>query len=171
MKNRLGKLSINHVLFVGLCAVIVYLFRAGDTYYLKPVWRKRVESQQFANGAYPTDVDRLPPPVVTDLESDGVNEVVLITSDMKLTILALPDGVNKDEAILPHVVVKHKVTLPLFNANGDSTARPVVMKTGFTVPFQSMVQVRSQVSNVTEKKQLQLNKLFIHLFLSRKWSV
>ncbi|XP_046553197.1 uncharacterized protein LOC124262710 isoform X1 [Haliotis rubra] len=145
VKSRFRKLSLNHVCFVGLCAVIVYLFRAGDTYYLKPVWRKRVESQQFANGAYPTDEDRLPPPVITDLESDGVNEIVLITNDMKLTILALPEMQNKDEGTLPHVIVKHKVTLPLLNAKGDVVSRPIVMRTGFTEPYQSMVQVRSQV--------------------------
>ena len=140
VRTRFSTLSVNHVLFVCLCAVVVYLFRAGDTYYLKPVWRKRVESHQFANGEYPTEKDQLPPPIVTDLESDGVNEVVLITNDMKLTILALPDSDPQNEAILPHVIVKHKVTLPLVDA------RPVIMKTGFTVPLQSMVQMRSQVS-------------------------
>ncbi|XP_041375556.1 uncharacterized protein LOC121388325 isoform X2 [Gigantopelta aegis] len=144
VQARIRKLSASHVCFVGLCVTIVYLFRAGDSYFLQPVWRKRVENQAYFNTLFPTDKDRLPSPVVTDLESDGINEVVLITPDLKLCILAIPDHVTSEKT-LPHVVIKHRVRLPTRTIRDDKASRPVVMETGFTQPYLSMMQIRKQI--------------------------
>ena len=107
-------LSKNHLILVLLCAVIGYLLRAHDSYVLRPVWRKRAEYHHFANKKYPILAEQLPAPVITDLDSDGVNEIVLVTNDLKLSVLVLPDTVNRaeDDQTLPHVDVKHKVVLP-----------------------------------------------------------
>jgi hypothetical protein len=35
------------------------------------------------NRIYPTLEDRLPSPVITDLDGDGTNEILLITHDFK----------------------------------------------------------------------------------------
>ena len=80
-------LNANHVIFVGLCCVIAFLFRASDSYKLTPVWRKRVDIHNYANKEYPMPEDRLPPPIITDLEGDSINEILLMTHDYKLTIL------------------------------------------------------------------------------------
>ena len=58
--------------------------------------------------------EQLPAPVITDLDSDGINEIVLVTNDLKLSVLVLPDAESRDEEdqTLPHVDVKHKVVLP-----------------------------------------------------------
>ncbi|ESO98334.1 hypothetical protein LOTGIDRAFT_159137 [Lottia gigantea] len=144
VKSQFKKLTISHVFFVCLCGVIAYLFRARESYYLKPVWRKRTETQHFMNGQFPTEDDRLPSPIITDLESDGVNEIVILTNDMKLSIMALPDEKNQtDEQALPHVQIKHRVKLPI--GHHQHLSRPVVMATGFTVPYSSMMQVRKQI--------------------------
>jgi len=146
--NKLKNLNFNHVCFVVLCGTIAYLFRASDSYKLTPVWRKRVELHNYVNERFPTAADRLPPPIVTDLEADGVNEILLITSDFKLLTLALPNATefdDEDDQTLPHVIVKDKVALSLNDENGGRQSRPVAMETGFTVPYLSMMQIRKQV--------------------------
>lgn len=138
--------SVHHVMALLLCSVVAYLFRANVSYEIKPVWRKRLENRDFINGQYPTIDDKLPPPIITDLESDGINEIVLITNDLKLSVLALPDDEQQDnpDDSLPHVSVKDRVQLlPL--KHGKRKSWPIVMTTGYTVPYLSMVQVRKQV--------------------------
>jgi len=140
--------SKNHFILLLLCAVIGYLLRSHDTYELRPVWRKRAEYHHFKNKKYPTKEEQLPPPLITDLDSDGINEIVLITNDLKLSVMTLPDPVRDEEdKTLPHVNVKHKVVLPQAAGGGQDkpSGWPVALVSGFTVPYQSMVQVRQQV--------------------------
>ncbi|KAH3774066.1 uncharacterized protein LOC127845785 [Dreissena polymorpha] len=141
--------SKNHFILLLLCAVISYLIRSRDSYELRPVWRKRAEYHHFENKKYPVKSEQLPPPVITDLDSDGINEVILVTNDLKLSVMTLPDAVKKDEEdkTLPHVSVKHKAVLPQATNGGQDqpSGWPVVMVTGFTEPYLSMVQVRHQV--------------------------
>ncbi|XP_061189984.1 uncharacterized protein LOC133197792 isoform X2 [Saccostrea echinata] len=141
--EKLKSINANHFIFVLLCGVIAYLFRASDSYNLKPVWRKRSEPHHFTNKIYPTLDDRLPSPIITDLDGDGTNEILLITHDFKLNIMALPDPVTDEEDdTLPHVVVKQKAVLPI---NVSEVSRPVAMETGFTIPYSSMMQIRKQI--------------------------
>ena len=147
---KFKELSWNHVILLLLCAVIGYLLRAHDSYELRPVWRKRAEYHHFENKKYPRRDEQLPAPIVTDLDSDGVNEIILITNDLKLSVMTLPDSGQQDEEdrTLPHVVVKHKVVLPQAMNNtgqGQPFGWPVVMVTGFTIPYLSMMQIRKQV--------------------------
>lgn len=147
--NRIKSLNSNNLIFVILCCIIGYLFRANDSFVLKPVWRKRVETHAYANAAFPTKHDRLPPPIISDLEGDGVNEILLISSDFKLSSLALPNAtlLDEDDQTLPHVIVKHKVALSLADEGNGWKSRPVAMGTGFTVPYLSLMQIRKQVQS------------------------
>lgn len=145
-----------HLILILLCVVIGYLLRSHDTYELRPVWRKRAEFHHFENKKYPIKSEQLPPPLITDLDGDGINEIISITNDLKLSVMTLPDPVSKDEEdrTLPHVAVKHKVTLP----HGDphtgqqSSGWPVVMVSGFTIPYLSMMQIRHQVVVIVTDK-------------------
>lgn len=145
VKDIVKRVSLRSVCYICLCLTLFYLFRARDTYYLIPTWRKRSPSQFYNNGKYPTVEEYLPAPVVTDLESDGVNEVVMVTVDGRLCVLALPEQQTNVDGTLPHVVVKNNVLLHLVRDSGH-IARPVVLETGFTNPYLSMVQIRKQVS-------------------------
>lgn len=141
--EKIKSINTNHFIFVLLCSVIAYLFRASDSYDLKPVWRKRSEPHHYKNKLYPTLDDRLPPPIITDLDGDGTNEILLITHDFKLNVLALPErAADDDDDTLPHVVVKQRAVLPI---NVSEISRPVAMETGFTVPYSSMMQIRKQI--------------------------
>ncbi|XP_052819097.1 uncharacterized protein LOC128244968 [Mya arenaria] len=145
--SKIRKPSKNHFILVLLCAVIGYLLRSHDSYELRPVWRKRAEYHHFQNKKYPMKDEQLPVPIITDLDSDGINEIILITNDLKLSVMTLPDPVKDEEdKTLPHVVVKHKVVLPQAADGGQDkpSGWPVSMVTGFTVPYQSMLQVRQQ---------------------------
>lgn len=142
--NAFKRLSLRELCYVCLCIVVLYLFRAKDSYYLIPTWRKRSQPHHFNNGKFPTSEEYLPTPVVTDLESDGLNEVVMVTVDGRLSVLVLPEQGKMDDGSLPHVVVKNDVELQLTRPDGY-LARPVVLETGFTVPYQSMMQIRKQV--------------------------
>ncbi|KAK7498067.1 hypothetical protein BaRGS_00010655 [Batillaria attramentaria] len=144
VKNLLKRLSLRELCYVCLCVIIFYLFRARDTYYLIPTWRKRSQPHHYNNGKFPTSEEYLPTPVVTDLESDGLNEVVLVTVDGRLSVLVLPERPKMDDGSLPHVVVKNDVELQLTRSDGR-IARPVLLETGFTVPYQSMMQIRKQI--------------------------
>nr|KAG5707471.1 hypothetical protein BaRGS_011975 [Batillaria attramentaria] len=98
----------------------------GDTYYLIPTWRKRSQPHHYNNGKFPTSEEYLPTPVVTDLESDGLNEVVLVTVDGRLSVLVLPERPKMDDGSLPHVVVKNDVELQLTRSDGR-IARPIIV--------------------------------------------
>lgn len=147
--HKIRSPSKNHFILLLLCAVIGYLMRSHDTFELRPVWRKRAEYHHFQNKKFPTKSEQLPAPVITDLDSDSINDVILITNDLKLCVMTLPDPVSQDEddKTLPHVEVKHKIVLPhATNKSQDQPSGwPVVMVTGFTVPYRSMMQVRQQV--------------------------
>ncbi|CAI9728019.1 Hypothetical predicted protein [Octopus vulgaris] len=144
LKVKAESISANHISVIVLLFLIVYLFRADDIYNLQPMWRKRADTHLYANGKYPLENEALPSPIVTDLDSDGTNEIILLSNDMKLSILVLPDVDNRDEEdkILPHVIVKCKTML---SPKSEQLGWPVAMTTGYLLPYKSMVQVRKQV--------------------------
>jgi hypothetical protein len=127
-----------------MCIIIFYLFRVKDSYNLIPTWRKRSEPHYFRNSRFPARNEQLPSPIITDLDSDGINEVVMVTADGRLSVLALPEQKTMADGSLPHVIIKNDVELPL-KRPGDQVARPVVLGSGFTTPYQSMIQIRKQV--------------------------
>lgn len=117
-----------------------------DSYSLNPVWRKRSEITKFANSRFPTDVDRSPSPIITDLEGDGVNEIVLVSNDLlHLNILAMPSDTEQEDRSLAHVVVKHKTELVLEQRVKGHSSKPYLVEVGFTIPYLSMMQIRKQI--------------------------
>lgn len=143
MKLRFG---LRELFYASLCVVLGYLLRVRDSYSLNPVWRKRSEVSKFANGKFMTDADRCPMPIVTDLEGDGVNEIVLISNDLQhLNVLAMPVPSDENDITLAHVVVKNKVELTMMERVKGHASRPFTMGVGFVEPYLSMMQVRKQV--------------------------
>ncbi len=98
-----------------------------------------------SNRIFPNLDELLPKPIITDIESDGVSEVVMVTPDLQIEILALPQ--DSDPGILPHLEVKHSTPLPINTQQEDGrTSMPIAMDTGYLTKYESMVQVRKQVS-------------------------
>lgn len=158
--QKVKSFNSHHFVFLILCSIIAYLFRASDTYTLTPVWRKKIDPPAYGKERdiyYTTPEYVFPSPIITDLEGDGVNEILLITSDFKLNILALPDAADKDpdDRTLPHVVIKEKIKLPIDIGQHGRSSQPVAMATGFTLPYLSMIQIRKQVMLIKQKQENQ----------------
>ena len=60
--------------------------RVREKYVLLPSWRQVFDTSQYQNGKFPFEEERLPPPIITDLEGDGSNELILITPGLKLQV-------------------------------------------------------------------------------------
>ncbi|CAH1779441.1 unnamed protein product [Owenia fusiformis] len=140
LKDRLTHITIKDLAVVLLCAISVYLVRVRDSYSLKPMWRHDfIDQKKLTN----EDDIKLPSPIITDIESDGVNEVIFITNDLKLMMLAQPRPT--ESIVLPHMDVKFETVLPVNASKGGKTSHPVAMTTGYLEPYQEMGQIRKQV--------------------------
>ncbi|KAI8746478.1 uncharacterized protein LOC106073737 [Biomphalaria glabrata] len=143
LKLRFG---LRELFYASLCIVLGYLLRVRDSYSLNPVWRKRSEVSKFANGKFMTDADRCPPPIVTDLEGDGVNEIVLISNDLlHLNILAMPSLSDDNDRTLAHVAVKNKVELTLRERMKGYMSRPYSMGVGYVAASSFPDQTEKQI--------------------------
>ena len=146
ISERVSQLTLRDLAVVVLCAILVYLLRAKDSYLLKPHWRVVLKADNYQNGKYPLTDEHLPLPIITDIESDGVNEVIIITNDLSLGILGVPNkNHTQEEGVLPEMIVRRKVKLPCNYTHGRNRSWPVAMATGYFVPYQGMVQIRKQV--------------------------
>lgn len=140
------RFGVRELFYAAICILLGYLLRVRDSYSLNPVWRKRSESTKFANGKFMTDEDRCPAPIITDLEGDSINEIVLISNDLQhLNILAMPMINEGEDKTLAHVEVKTKTDISLKERILGHISKPYVVGVGFTVPYLSMIQIRKQI--------------------------
>ena len=79
---------------------------------------------------YPFHDEILPLPVITDLDSDGLNEIVLITNGLHLEVLGYQTAASS--SLLPDLVVHSYVKLPVaVDKMMDSIYRPIALATGY----------------------------------------
>ena len=79
----------------------------------------------------------------------NLTEVVMATNDGKLRILRVPEKLP-GSLVLPYIELLNEALLTTDNGD-DAQAKkhPVAMATGYLDAFQSMIQVRQQVSSVS----------------------
>ena len=145
ISSKLKSLTLQDLTLVVLCSLAIYLLRGRETHEIVPQWRFSLNTTNYENGKFPSFEERLPAPVITDMESDGKNEVVLITNDLHLKVLVLPG--EDPELILPYLYVKNSTRL-LDPANYRHLRRkpyPVRLETGFVDKYEGVDQVRKQV--------------------------
>ncbi|XP_031555999.1 uncharacterized protein LOC116292784 [Actinia tenebrosa] len=108
---------------IGFLAAI-FIFRAPDVYELKPVWRLDIEK---TTGSEHNNI--LPLPIIVDLDSDGINELVVATQDGRIRVMTFP---TKDFGgdLLPHLHIKVETSIKLDNVTSDYHPIPVTMATG-----------------------------------------
>ena len=70
ISSKVSSIKVQDVALVVLCALVIYLFRVRDAHLISPQWRYQFNQSDAAH-----HVNRLPRPIITDLESDGVSEV------------------------------------------------------------------------------------------------
>lgn len=54
------------------CSLAAGLLRTRDTVTVESVWRQSIDPRLYSNGRFPEEGEKLPPPIVTDLDSDGL---------------------------------------------------------------------------------------------------
>jgi len=140
-------IRVRDCVLVVVCAFAIYLLRARNHFELQPSWRSYVDYRAvYVNGRYPSRNERLPRPIVTDLDGDGNMEVVLVTGSLELQVCVLPQQDSHMSARqLPNLVVLESVEL-VINNDGTDSHRPVVLDTGYIMPAIAEQQQRTQVT-------------------------
>lgn len=98
---------------------------AGLVYTLTPCWYMQDSPSALGSSLAP---------IITDLDGDGVKEVVIITKDMKIKVLnaQAPNG-DYSDIYSPEVV--HSATLSTSQLNVKKGQAPVAIKTGYVTSY------------------------------------
>jgi len=149
LTTLVSSIRVRDCVLVVVCALAIYLLRARNHFELHPSWRSHVDYRTvYANGRYPSRNERLPRPVITDLDGDGSMEVVLVTGSLELQVCVLPQQDSRVSARqLPNLIVLESVEL-VISTDGIGSHRPVVLDTGYILPAIARYQQRTQVSFV-----------------------
>eukprot|EP00742_Colponemidia_sp_Colp-10_P011071 GILJ01012249.1.p1 GENE.GILJ01012249.1~~GILJ01012249.1.p1 ORF type:complete len:700 (+),score=92.80 GILJ01012249.1:149-2248(+) len=103
------------VLIVSLSALFLSLQHGGDMS-IRRIWTYPLDTMYYENHHSPAEEERLPPPLVVDLDGDGRNEIVLVTREPKLKVVALPstatgNNVLPSDSELLTLYTKYEVSL------------------------------------------------------------
>ena len=85
--SLLSSLRFKDCLLIGLCFLFTYLLRIRDSVILEPVFEIPIDVSLYPNGKYFEGHRVLPQPIVTDLDGDRRNEIVVIDNDFKIKII------------------------------------------------------------------------------------
>lgn len=119
-----SKVRAQDVVVVLAVFAAVFLFRAPNVWELKPSWQLGSTSEIH----HKPGKNQLPVPLITDLDSDGINEVILATEDGRLQIHMLPPQEDHEPSFtLPHLHMKKEVVL---KSNSSQSALPVALGAG-----------------------------------------
>lgn len=127
--------------FLLLCIVAVAIWttlnNAGISYSLEPSWYLDQRKYTSPSSSSSSSI----PPIVTDLDGDGRQEIVLITRDMQLKVISA-EAPNNDhsEIYIPEELYSARLSA----LNVQKGKKPVAMKTGYVSPYDS-VKERTQV--------------------------
>ncbi|KAK3741684.1 hypothetical protein QZH41_009238, partial [Actinostola sp. cb2023] len=71
-----------------------------------------------------------PLPVIADLDSDGINELIVATGDGAIKVMVFPSHDLMGHSILPHLHTKVESSIRDENNSSDHNPFPVAMATG-----------------------------------------
>jgi hypothetical protein len=127
------------VLLVAGLAIFLAL-ESGTDYDIKERFSVELKPTLYRNGKYPTEHERVPKPIIDDLDGDGRNELIVVTRDPKLKVLDPQHPVSGDHHGLPpgQMVLRMKAeTTLLSQAKVRSGRQAVAMATGHVLPASS----------------------------------
>ncbi|ELR14937.1 FGGAP repeat domain containing protein [Acanthamoeba castellanii str. Neff] len=134
------------ILFLATLAILLSVYYQGTYHGLRLVWVHPIDASLYENGHFPLQHERLPPPLITDVDGDGHNEVIVVTSDSRIKIL---EGTPSQSAGLGspsqwhNLPVKEEASL-LPSVGVGAGRRPVALSSGYLSPYQEGL-VRTQV--------------------------
>jgi len=124
---------------VAAVCIAVFVFRAPNVWEFQPSW----QLDTVSDIKYQTGKNRLPLPIITDLDSDGINELVIATEDSRLKVLMLPPQEDHElPSTLPHLHLKTEVML---ESNSSKPALPVALGAGCERRSTSSLDVCHQI--------------------------
>lgn len=133
------KIRAQDVIVVAAVCIAIFLFRAPNVWELQPSW----QLDTVTDMKYKAGKNRLPLPIITDLDRDGINELVIATEDSRLKLLMLPPQEDHDlSSTLPHLHLKTEVVL---ECNSSKPALPVALGTGCEHRSTSSLDVCHQI--------------------------
>uniref|UniRef100_A0A7S0I2L2 FG-GAP repeat-containing protein n=1 Tax=Hanusia phi TaxID=3032 RepID=A0A7S0I2L2_9CRYP len=122
-----------------VCGLAIFLaLESGNDYDVKKRWVLELKPTLYKNGRFATDEERLPKPIVDDLDGDGLNEVLVATREPKLKILDPQHPVSGlHGAANGEMVLRMKAETTLLSkgvGNVRSGRQPVAMAVGYLDP-------------------------------------
>ncbi|XP_065913962.1 uncharacterized protein [Dysidea avara] len=138
---RWGVLFSTKELFflISVCVVGAFLFSGvNENAFLGLGWEELFNTDIFENGDFPLDHEKLPQPIVSDIDGDGKPEIILIASEHPGELHLSMFNFKWNDALS----LKAKVLLPLAV---NSTIRPIAMAAGFTKVYTTLVELRLKV--------------------------
>lgn len=135
------KIRAQDVVVVAAVLVALFLFRAPNVWELKPSW----QLDDILHSDHHTTRNKLPLPIISDLDSDGINELIIVTDDARLKVMMLPPQEEHDlSSTLPHLHMKAEVVLET-TSNSSKPGFPVALGTGCEGKSISSLDVCRQV--------------------------
>ena len=124
--------DIFFILAVVVC-IMITLSGGGDdgSPYLYKKWKYNLDATRYTNRKYPSLHERLPSPLVTDLNGDGKNDIVVATKAPSLVLLRPPDQQTDGKP-----TVLREVSL-LSSTRSIGSRHPVSMRSGYLDPFRT----------------------------------
>ena len=140
--QKLGMKRSDYVILILLTVVASYLFNMRDRVSLHPAFFQPIQTDLYSNAFYPQAWERGSRPLVTDLESDGENEVILSFPNGDIVVAKFALVTPEADYPLPRLEKIFEFSL----SSPDGTRRHALsVETGFLEPYMGMGQVRRQV--------------------------
>lgn len=134
------KVRAQDVVVVAAVFVAVFLFRAPDVWEFNPSW----QLDTILHSDHHASRHKLPPPIITDLDSDGINEIIIVTDDSRLQVMMLPPQEEYNQSsTLPHLHIKAEAILGV--RAGINSSKPVALGTGCEVKRISSPDICRQI--------------------------
>ncbi|KAK5577541.1 hypothetical protein RB653_002484 [Dictyostelium firmibasis] len=131
------------LLLVSILVVFISLYRQKD-YKLNLLLEIPIDTNNYENSHYPKINEHLPLPIITDLNGDGLNEIIYVTNDFKIRILdtVTPNNIenfrfntnendNGDQKSLLELPILYESSL-LSDVGLATGRRPIAIKTGYS---------------------------------------
>ncbi|KAL5466741.1 hypothetical protein EMCRGX_G030890 [Ephydatia muelleri] len=134
-------INVKQLVFVFLtCCLGAAFFQSKDRLGYTLSWDLELDTNLYSNGKFPVEHEKLPRPIVTDMDNDGIAEMLVLTYNGHLKLFGLPDGGPFQDR---RAHATEEAQIDISGLAGGS--RPIAFGTGFLQTYQSMVQVREQV--------------------------
>mmetsp|Transcript_41214 Transcript_41214/g.66839 ORF Transcript_41214/g.66839 Transcript_41214/m.66839 type:complete len:705 (+) Transcript_41214:47-2161(+) len=144
------------ILFLSALAIFVSFQQDSGDVALKKTWQHSIDPSLWENQQFPTATEALPPPIITDLDGDGDNEVIAVTTDCKILVLEasqlvdwVPTTSKGKEQLNSFTVKAEQSLLPKVGINIGR--KPVALATGYIDTYNEK-QARQQVIVVVTRE-------------------